>query len=442
MTQAAGGIRHSLFEQLYVRGAIFLLALGLPKEWFQTYFGPEAQGSPLVTLVFLAVFGVSGWYLFVDLPYVVKAMRLDVFMVGFVATVVASYAWSADPGVTARNAMALSLTVTFGWYLAIRWRLEDVLKFVAETLVIGTIANLIWLTVLTQYGWNYDFSLMSRQPKGITATKNGLGQLCALSGLTFVIAARVLPGKQKLYYAAFAINAVVLVMSNSMTSIVAFSTLMVLMLAFRLFRLGREMFGAVVLLVIVAATAMTVFMLTAFGSVATSLGRDPTLTGRTELWSLVLKEVADRPFVGYGWGAFWQGFNSPARDVLAQTTWNPPDSHNSVLEYLLGVGLVGTALLLLSFFVAYGRAVKFVNRMPGAIALWPISFFTYVLLNSITEHGFVGRSLPFALMVMFALVLAQSAKEAGGRAERSHRARPTRPTPSPRPLEPAPSGIS
>lgn len=441
MAQTTAGIRHSLFEQLYVRGAILLLALGLPKEWTQTYFGPEAQGGPIVTVAFLSLFAISAWYLFTDAPYVVKAIRLDPFLAAFAATIAFSYFWSADPGNTLRNSIAVCLTMTFGWYLAIRWRLEDVLRFVAEVLLLGTLVNLVFLTVMTQYGWVYDFTTMTRQPKGITSAKNSLGQMCALSGLTFVIAARVFPTRRKLYYAGFAVNAVVLAISNSMTSIVAFSTLLLLMFAFRLFRLGREMFGAVVLLVVVAAVSMTAFMLTAFGSVATSLGRDPTLTGRTELWSLVLKEIADRPIGGYGWGAFWQGFDSPARDVLLQTTWNPPDAHNSVLEYLLGVGIIGTAFILLSFFIAYGRAIKYVNRVPGSIALWPISLLTYVLLNSITEHGFVGRNITFVLITMFALVLAQSSKEAARRSERAGRPRPTR-APSPRRLEPAPSGTS
>ena len=35
------------------------------------------------------------------------------------------------------------------------------------------------------------------------------------------------------------------------------------------------------------------------------LGKDPTLTGRSELWAYVWKDIDLRPLLGWGYAAFW-----------------------------------------------------------------------------------------------------------------------------------------
>ena len=39
------------------------------------------------------------------------------------------------------------------------------------------------------------------------------------------------------------------------------------------------------------------------------LDRSPDLTGRTDLWDAVLVSISKRPWLGYGFSAFWQGTN-------------------------------------------------------------------------------------------------------------------------------------
>jgi O-antigen ligase len=35
------------------------------------------------------------------------------------------------------------------------------------------------------------------------------------------------------------------------------------------------------------------------------LGKDATLTGRTKIWAAVMREIEDRPWLGYGYQAVW-----------------------------------------------------------------------------------------------------------------------------------------
>ena len=40
------------------------------------------------------------------------------------------------------------------------------------------------------------------------------------------------------------------------------------------------------------------------------IGKDPTLTGRTEIWTYVIKDIGMKPFLGWGYYAFWEADQS------------------------------------------------------------------------------------------------------------------------------------
>src|ERR1700721_30572 len=68
------------------------------------------------------------------------------------------------------------------------------------------------------------------------------------------------------------------------------------------------------------------------------LGRDNTLTGRTEVWAAVLPEMERHALLGYGFGSFW----TDARRLL----YDIPTSHNGYLDILLELGALGLALFI------------------------------------------------------------------------------------------------
>jgi O-antigen ligase len=73
------------------------------------------------------------------------------------------------------------------------------------------------------------------------------------------------------------------------------------------------------------------------------VGRDETLTGRTDIWAGLLPDVRRQPFLGYGFSSFWTWFRIGRHDIA--------EAHNGYLEVCLGLGIVGvvlTAMFLLS----------------------------------------------------------------------------------------------
>ena len=72
-----------------------------------------------------------------------------------------------------------------------------------------------------------------------------------------------------------------------------------------------------------------------------ALGRDATLTGRTDIWTSLLPDVMRQPFLGYGFSGFW----NPKRAIEHLIG----EAHNGYLDVWLQLGLVG--LCLTTFFL-------------------------------------------------------------------------------------------
>ena len=73
-----------------------------------------------------------------------------------------------------------------------------------------------------------------------------------------------------------------------------------------------------------------------------NLGRDTTLTGRTDLWA-ELVGMAQNPLIGTGYDSFWLG--DRMEKIWGQFMWKPTQSHNGYLEIFLELGLIGLFLL-------------------------------------------------------------------------------------------------
>ena len=130
------------------------------------------------------------------------------------------------------------------------------------------------------------------------------------------------------------------------------------------------------------------------------LGRNITLTGRTDLWADLIK-VPINPLFGTGYQSFWLG--SRANHLWEIYRFHPNQAHNGFLETYLNGGIVGVSLLILML-VFVGRKLKhelmFGDKDGAAIRF---SFFIVVLLSNWTEATFNRQSLIWIIMLIAAL---------------------------------------
>jgi exopolysaccharide production protein ExoQ len=149
------------------------------------------------------------------------------------------------------------------------------------------------------------------------------------------------------------------------------------------------------------------------------LDRDVTLTGRTDLWPAVLEMIAKRPWLGYGYDAFWMGWEGESAQVwiiLAGFGRNffPTHAHNGVLELWLNLGLLGVLVFALVLLLTFGRAIRLMRSTKAMDGVWPLAYLTFMLLVGITYPISLQRnSIWLVLYVTIVISLAAQPNRMG-----------------------------
>jgi len=137
------------------------------------------------------------------------------------------------------------------------------------------------------------------------------------------------------------------------------------------------------------------------------LGRDSTLTGRTQLWSLVLPAILKHPLLGYGYGGFWTGLNSDTLNVYIGSKWLPVEAHNGYLDLCLAFGILALPIFTYVFVQSLRMAYDFLKADTRPIGLWPITYLIFFGLHNLFEsHLLTTRSLEFLLFAAITTSLA------------------------------------
>lgn len=101
-----------------------------------------------------------------------------------------------------------------------------------------------------------------------------------------------------------------------------------------------------------------------FTYVLQRFGKDTTLTGRTELWDIADRLIAEQPLLGRGYGAFWYYTNPDAMTVWRMMGVQPMTGftfHNSYRDILIEDGWIGLACLVL------GIVYHFIRNLLAAL---------------------------------------------------------------------------
>ena len=397
-----GGSETHRFELLVCCLLIFVLsgaALALSVQGNSSFDINSVTGDSRISqLLLLVLYGSL-------LPYMYRcrhAIANRAFSCGSLLAVLALVAvsplWSPDPATTFRKAAGLWLTYLFGLYLASRYDTTQLLKMVSRVLAVALILSLALIITFPDWG---DSPLGWR---GIYLSKNQLGRAASLEALILVLLWPRSGRYRKWLALGLLLSWICVVGANSASALVV--TILVCGLGTALWRFRRLPGG-----VILSAAALLACGLTVAWAVKLSLdpllgavGKDSTLTGRTELWSGVLRGVEKRPFLGYGIDGFWQGFNEPSRAIWETIAWHPTHAHNGLLDLLLDLGVVGVCLTLTLLW--RGASVGTAGLRAGWLgARWNVMFVVFMLASSISESVFYKPNTLY--MVLLTVVATQ-----------------------------------
>lgn len=279
--------------------------------------------------------------------------------------------------------------------LSERDRTSAIKRLLARTGFIMLPLSVLFIKYYSDLGRVYDQWTWTPYYTGVTDNKNGLGAICLILGLgsvwRFLELARERNSNRRTrsliaHGVILCIVGWLLWKANSITSLSCFAMGSTLIAVTHLRFVSRRVF--IVHAIIFAMICFSLFALFADsgGGVLGAMGRNSTLTGRTDLWRAVLS-LAGNPLIGTGFESFWLG--TRLEKLWSQNWWHPNEAHNGYLETYLTLGWIGVGLLAALMVTGYRNAIRLFRRDPdcGRIAL---AYLVAAVLYNISEAALKG----------------------------------------------------
>ena len=324
-------------------------------------------------------------------------------LVALAGLAMASALWSQVPGASLRHGVALLLTFLFGLYLSLRYNLREQLRLLAWVCGICVIFSFIF--GLLGLGTSVDAADGVPGWYGVFGQKNSLGQTMALSALIFLFWRRSEPKHRRLASAGFLASVLLIALSQSMTAILV--VVLLLMLTPYVLWASRKTTQWIVAgfaSLAVAGAGLLVFVATHLPEVTGSLGKSVTLTGRIQIWILSIFMALRRPWLGYGYTAFWLPDERYVQRIWQLLGWAVPHAHNGFIELWLELGLCGLGIFVAGLAIYVWRSLRFLVRQRVPEAAWPLVFLAFIFLSNITQVNLLYSNSIFVVLYAAAAV--------------------------------------
>jgi exopolysaccharide production protein ExoQ len=339
----------------------------------------------------------------------------NVFLWILLGVVCFSYFWSINPDQTLRFSVYAVGTTGFGLYLATRYSLVEQMKLLGWSYGLLLILSLLFAVAIPKYG--IMSGVHEGALRGVFTHKNQFGAFMAPGGVIFLLNAFRGERYSWVNWTLLVLNCGAMVMSQSTTAVGTFGLMLILCIIYRIFRWRYEvMISAVLGVTIVGFMGLILFAgYVGSDSLFSSLGKDATLSGRTDIWQYVWDQIQLKPWLGYGMTAFWNGLEGPSGYIQYAMRIPVIYSHNGFLDLWLSIGIVGLGIFLISFVVTIVQSLALLRQTNTPEGFWPLLFLSYILLSNLTEgtiSNFNSSFWAIYVAISYSLVIAKREKYA------------------------------
>lgn len=383
--------------------AVLLLLLLFSEALLPRLFSSEndLEGSSFLRYLWVpayltvSVLGATHWRSMLQI-----IMRLP-FLTGLMGLSLLSVLWSIDPGLTQRRAIAVVFTTLFGLFLAVRYDWRQLLVFLGIVWGILATGSLIASVGVPSFGIMQDQHAGAW--RGLWWEKNELGG--HMSRAAFLMALLMLADRthRKIWLGLFLVCTLLVMLSTSKTALLGLVLGISILVGIALMRRGPLIAISLVWLGVIAVSGVGLVLFYAPEVALGLIGRDASLTGRTDIWVALGYKIGERPWLGYGYGAFWDINSAPAIWVRDVVEWLAPTAHNGWLEVCLSLGFAGVTLFVLCLVMAIWRAIKLAFSSWSGI--YAIGFLTQFLMFSLSESIVMQQNS--IVWVMFSAVIGK-----------------------------------
>ena len=395
---------------------ICFASYGMP--WFWTgggsdltaRFGSIASaetGTAENTAIAILLFTLVPLLVFPWMKSIIRLCRRDKVFAAIAAWSILSCLWSQFPLVSLEWAPVAALNTIFAVYLYRRFSPDQQIRLF---LILGWICLglSIALSLLSPaHGVDYAGSWRGMYPQ-----KN----MCSMMTAFLLVAALYAPATSafswvfRILYVGLSIF--LIVMTQSATGKISLVLLFAYFVVTRCASGLRERERGIALVVaMVFASALVVVGFAKAQAISLLLGKDPTLTGRTEIWHAVMPSILKHPILGYGYRAFWRGYQGESANVSLASHWTVPSAHNGFLEIWLTLGAIGVALVLYSLLRAVRDAFVCLSAGQSPYLAWYACIVFLTIFTNVDEGELViPNSLLWILYIVACVGLSDGAR--------------------------------
>ena len=278
--------------------------------------------------------------------------------------------------------------------------------------------SILFIKYYPELGRSYhpDIGAWTASYTGVTTSKNLLGMITMVFGLASLWCFLQLwlrhEGRQTTrpliaHGILLAMVAWLFWMANSATALSCFVMAAGLIAATSLTKIGRKPWLVHMLVLAVLFVPLYAMFGSSGGGLLGTVGRDSTLTGRTDIWALALS-MRGNALLGRGFESFWLGWRLlKVQDVFR---FQLQEAHNGYLEIYLNLGWIGIALLTLLAVTGY-RNVLAAFRHKSETASLRLAFFVGALIYNLTEAGFRTQNPIWIVFLLAALAIPRDSTQ-------------------------------
>ncbi|WP_292071530.1 O-antigen ligase family protein [Brevundimonas sp. UBA7534] len=400
--QPAGIVQEEppLWERLAAGFVVFMLTGAL----IAPVLAPDQGETPILRLIWIPVYAVTAGLVAFRFDKVIRAWPAWLMLFGLIILAYVSKYWSIDPAVTQRRVIAMAINSAFAVYVGCVFRGVALPRMLMWNCLVMAVGSLIMVFAFPRIGVHqYDNAGLWR---GLWYEKNQMGLVMVVGAIS---AAATLASDQMSGLArrrwpallALALCTLLVLATQSKTSLLCWMIGVGLVAGWWVLRQGGAAITVAAVWLGVVVSALGAWIWNSDSAVILeALGKDPSLTGRTLIWEALMRKVAERPWTGYGFSAFWGVDSIPAREIRLETQWPVPSAHNGWIDLLVQLGWPGA-------FAVGGvmaiSAVLLVARLGGMgvrEGYWSIAYLAVFTALSLSESVLMTHAnLPWVLML-------------------------------------------
>jgi exopolysaccharide production protein ExoQ len=352
------------------------------------------DGNPVDRNVMTVLLSLGLFVLWTRRRVVGATLRANLPILSFFLYCAISSLWSEHPDVSIKRwVKAVADLVMVLVVLTDRDRFTAIKRLLARVGFVMIPLSILLIRYYSDLGRAYNPWDGGLSWTGVTTTKNQLGMICLVLGLpsAWRVIEELRKRRRDRRKGTIFVHCCIILMAfwlihtaDSMTPFACFilAGLVIVMASSR--AVSRR--PALIHLVVgaVLSIAFSALFLHIGSGLLANLGRDSSLTGRTDIWDMVIAMTPNR-LLGAGYESFWVG---ERLQKIWAIYWNHPNqAHNGYLEIYLNLGWLGVTLLAVVIVSGYRHIIAGVRRKAPEAVLC-LGYFVAAVAYNFTESAF------------------------------------------------------